>query len=70
MFKVGDLVQVRHHTEDEKSQYLFSWTTRMNKLEGNMYRIQEVIDGGYMVSDGKQPWALTEDSLRLVYEQF
>ena len=70
MFKVGDLVQVRHHTENEKNRYLFTWTPPMNKLEGNTYRIQEVIDGGYIVSDGKHTWALTEDSLRLVYESF
>ena len=73
MFKVGDLVEVRHHTEDEKEQYLFKWTPHMDKLEGYMFRIHQVIPGGYRIYDGDCCWSLKEDSLRfisLTYEQF
>lgn len=73
MFKVGDLVQVRHHTEEEKEQYLFKWTDQMDKLEGYMFRIHQVIPGGYRIYDGDRRWSLKEDSLRFIcleYDQF
>lgn len=42
MFKVGDLVIVRHHTQEEKDQYPNGWSTAMNNVEGKIGRVCEV----------------------------
>lgn len=71
MFKEGDRVRVRHHTEYEKENYEFRWTSSMDRLEGTICIICEVRSCGYIVRDelGLQ-WAFTPQSLSIVYEQF
>ena len=70
MFKVGDLVTVRHHTEEEKNQYPFTWSKTMDEMEGNTYRVCEVLSRCCIVNNGKHERMFVFDSLYFQYEQF
>ena len=46
MLKVGDLVQIRCHTE-EKEKSTFWWHPLQSAMEGNIYPISEVTPNGW-----------------------
>ena len=74
MFKVGDMVTVRHHSQQEKDLYPFVWMHAMHKMEGRTYRISYVVSdyyaNQYLIDDGNRLYPFLETSLRATYEQF
>ena len=71
MFKAGDAVIVRHHTQEEKDLYPNGWNPLMDKLEGNVYHINEIRKDGHIIinKDGHR-WILVSSSLQIPYDQF
>lgn len=43
MFKKGDEVFIRQHTDDEKQTYPFLWLSPMDNFEGNCGKIKRVL---------------------------
>ena len=77
MFKVGDWVMVRHHTKAEKADYDSNWEygsifwhNHMDKMEGKVYQIDEIIDFEYCIVDDMGTWTFAASSLVPVYNQF
>ena len=70
MFKVGDMVVVRHHTQEEKDRYPIGWSTAMNNVEGKIGRVCEVWSRSCMVDYDGFRWFFAFDSLYLQYDQF
>lgn len=71
MFKVGDLVQVRHHTEEEKANCYPRWADPMSDMEGKTYPIHRVTYEGCILKDEDGfKWVFSTDSLCHPYEQF
>lgn len=77
MFKVGDTVMVRYHSQEEKDNYESNWDTNrsywhqhMDKMEGKLYQISEIMEPGYRIHDDDGKWRFAEHSLVTPYEQF
>lgn len=41
--KVGDIVKIKHHTEQEKNDYPFVWSPIMDQYEGQEFVIKEIL---------------------------
>lgn len=77
MFKVGDKVTIRHHSQEEKYNYETDWGARrsywrphMDTMEGKPYIIDEIAFPGYYIRDHYGTWRFAEHSLVSLYEQF
>ena len=75
MFKPGDKVFVRHHTQDEKEIYPLVWSSTMDQSEGNFVTVIDVISlltgTYYEVDDGCDLTYFVASSLMAIeYEQF
>ena len=68
MFKVGDEVRVRKHTQEEKARYPYGWIPEMDYMEGRIYTIQRIYDERYVIND--MGWKFAVSSLVPVYDQF
>ena len=71
MFKAGDTVVVRYHSQQEKDLYPFVW---MHKMEGRTYRISYVVSdyyaNHYLIDDGNRLDPFLESSFQVPYDQF
>ena len=68
MFKVGDTVMVRHHSEAEKNHYPIGWTPHTFQCEGQHCRIVEIPpvryrESFYIIEYNGRECALLESSL-------
>ena len=71
MFKVGDLVLVRHHTDAEKANNYILWNKHMSDMEGKTYSVYQVTsDGCVLYDEDGDRWFFYVDSLRRPYDQF
>ena len=72
MFQEGDVVQIRHHTEDERANYKYYWNPHMTTMEGNIYIIYNVLRDDYEIADKYGTWVFAADSIIPYsrYEQF
>lgn len=77
MFKVGDTVIIRHHTQEEKDNYEDNWdhnkaywADHMNEMEGKMYQIDNIVNDSYRIVDERGKWRFAESSLISMYDQF
>ena len=75
MFKPGDKVFVRHHTQDEKEIYPLVWVHGTNRFEGKLCEIDQVFpDLCYTVKNGSFRYNFVASSLmenvNSNYEQF
>ena len=77
MFKVGDKVIIRRHTQQEKDNYEdnwyyggANWHPYMDEMEGKIYEIYEHTPHGYRIKDERGTWRFAKTSLVPVYEQF
>ena len=77
MFKVGDLVRVRYHTDAEKTNYehlarpiRIFWHGHMSEMEGNTYTIYITSEHYCKIKDNKGTWTFMTSSLIPVYDQF
>ena len=70
-FKEGDVVRVRHHTEEERANYKYYWNPHMTTMEGNLYIIDNVLSEDYELVDKHGIlWVFAADSIIPRYDQF
>lgn len=71
MFKKGDMVTVRYHTDVEKATCYIMWNKHMSNMEGKTYPVHQVTSDGCMLYDEDEDrWFFYFDSLRQPYDQF
>ena len=77
MFKAGDYVTIRHHTQEEKDNYEDNWDSdgaywadHMNEMEGKTYQIDKVLPNGYRIVDDYGGWRFAQTSFVPPYDQF
>lgn len=72
MFKVGDEVMVRHHSQEEKENYENNWIAlgsywhpNMNAMEGKIYKIFGVQPDSYLIKDynSDEVWEFAKHSI-------
>ena len=71
MFKKGDMVTVRYHTDEEKANCYPVWAEPMSDMEGKIYPVHRVISDGCVLKDEDGfRWAFAISSLSRPYDQF
>lgn len=77
MFKVGDKVIIRRHTQKEKDNYEdnwyyggANWHPYMDEMEGKVYEIYELVPQGCRIRNERGIWRFSLNSLVLLYDQF
>ena len=68
MFKVGDTVTIRYHSQDEKDNYKYVWIPEMDEMEGETYTIGDIRGSCYIVKE--TGWSFVESSFVRPYDQF
>lgn len=69
-FKEGDVVRVRHHTEEERANYKYYWNPHMTTMEGNLYIVDNVLREDYEIVDKHGVWVFAADSIIPLYSQY
>lgn len=72
--KVGDTVKIKYHTESEKYDYPFVWSPIMDRYEGQVFIIREILQEAtsfrhgckmtaYLMGDNLNPFTWHQSSL-------